>query len=365
MKRLNLLILSTLISLFYGCSHQQSLHVTNDVMQKTTYDALPESFEEEDFAAVLELFKNNCATSRTKELYGELCTRAHEVSDPKAFIVQNFDPYTLYNEKSDDTQGLLTGYYLASIHASLNRSEIYKYPLYATPKDLVSVDLGAIYPELKHYRLRGKVVDGKLVPYYPRSQQELIDAQVLCYCDSKVDRFFLEVQGSGVVHLDDNTTMHIGYDNQNGYKYSSIGKYLIDIDAIKKEDVSLQSIKAWLQNNPERVDEVLYQNSSMVFFRQKQKGATGALGIELTPMRSIAIDRRFTKLGSMLYLDAELPTGTLSRIVFAQDAGGAIKGNVRADLFTGDDTDAEALAGVLKAPLRLWVFLPKEKGQDE
>ncbi|MBA1437777.1 MAG: MltA domain-containing protein [Epsilonproteobacteria bacterium] len=342
--------------LFYGCSQQPSLHVTDD---------LPKEFMDEDFATVLKLFQKNCQTTKAKKLYKELCIQAHQEGlDPKEFILQNFEPRRLIDNHDGDAQGLLTGYYLASINASKTPSPRYKYPIYATPSDLVEVDLQAIYPELKHYRLRGKVIDGKLVPYYPRSQQNKIDADVLCYCDSKIDRFFLEVQGSGVVHLDDGSTMHIGYANQNGYKYSSIGKYLIKIGAIKKEDISLQSIKAWLKEHPDRVDEVLYQNDSMVFFRQKQEGAYGALGVRLTPMRSVAVDRRFIKLGSMLYLDADLPDAThLSRIVFAQDTGGAIKGSVRADLFCGDDKKAEALAGALQSPLKLWIFIPKERDE--
>ncbi|QOP41585.1 murein transglycosylase A [Sulfurimonas marina] len=358
MKRTIVLIF--IATLFLGCS-QKNLKQETKIMQKSNYSALPESFKDEDFQNVLELFQENCQSKRTLKIYPGLCEKSLDVEDPKTFILQNFQPYQLNNEKGE---GLLTGYYLASINASLEKTDIYKYPVYKTPVDLVSVNLSEIYPELKHYRLRGRLVDGKVIPYYSRAEAENIEAPVLCYCDSKVDKFFLEIQGSGKVYLDDNTTMYIGYDNQNGRKYKAIGRYLVAQGEMRIEDVSMQSIRAWLEAHPKRIDEVLNYNDSMVFFRKKAKGAYGALGLKLTPMRSVAVDRKYIKLGSMLYLDADLEDRKISKIVFAQDTGGAIKGSVRADFFTGFGKEAEELAGKLKAPLKLWVFLPKEENKE-
>jgi membrane-bound lytic murein transglycosylase A len=161
--------------------------------------------------------------------------------------------------------------------------------------------------------------------------------------------------------MDDNSSIYLGYDNQNGHKYRSIGKYLIDKHELTKEEVSLQSIKRWLLDHPQRADEVLNYNNSMVFFSKREQGATGALGVELTPMRSIAVDKRYILLGSMLYLSADLNSSKIDRIVFAQDTGGAIRGSVRADLFVGSGDKALQLAGHLKAPLKLWLILPKER----
>ncbi|WP_428739100.1 murein transglycosylase A [Sulfurimonas sp.] len=352
--------------LFFGCSEPKP-STTTQVMKKSSFEELPSNFESENFDEVVKLFKNNCQAKKTLKIYPKLCQQVEDVNDSKAFILENFQPYQLINNKNAQEEGLLTGYYLASIHASLQKSDIYKYPIYETPPDLVSVNLSEIYPELKHYRLRGRVVDGKLIPYYSREDASNIEAPALCYCDSKIDKFFLEVQGSGKVYLDDNTTMYIGYDNQNGYKYRSIGRYLVAKKEIALEDISMQSIKEWLQKHPNRIDEVLNYNDSMVFFRKKEQGAFGALGLQLTPKRSIAVDRRYTKLGSMIYLDADLDNEKISKIVFAQDTGGAIRGSVRADFFTGFGAQAEELAGKLKAPLKMWVFLPKEgsKVEDE
>ena len=256
---------------------------------------------------------------------------------------------------------ILTGYFEPQLSGSRTKSKVYKYPLYETPKDLVSVNLQSIYPELKKYRLRGKIKGGKLVPYYTRAQlqKNAIDANVICYVDSKVDLFFLEVQGSGRVKLDTNETIFIGYDNQNGHRYRSIGRYLVKKKEIPLKDISLQSIRAWFVENPKRVDEVLNYNHSVVFFKQRKHKATGSLGLALTPLRSVAVDRSFIPLGSMLYLSAETQSFKNPKIVFAQDTGGAIKGAVRADMFVGFGSEAAEIAGKLKAPLALWILIPK------
>ena len=332
-------------------------------IEKVSFAELPQGFEWENFQEVLTLFKKNCKAKKTRKLYKNLCRKAYNISDAKHFVLNHFQPYKLIDQKTGSDVGKLTGYYVASINASLKKSSKYRYPLYAKPQDLVSVELSSIYPELRHYRLRGRVQGDRLVPYYPRAQEGIIDAPVLCYCDSKIDRFFLEVQGSGVVHLDDNTTMYVGYADQNGHRYRSIGRYLVRHNYMHLEDVSMESIKKWLRKHPDKIDEVLNYNRSMVFFRKKPPHIYGSLGVELSPMRSVAVDRRYIPLGSMLYLHAAMPDQNISKIVFAQDTGGAIKGGVRADLFAGEGSEAELVAGSLNAPLKLWLFLPK--GKDE
>jgi membrane-bound lytic murein transglycosylase A len=158
--------------------------------------------------------------------------------------------------------------------------------------------------------------------------------------------------------------MFVGYDNQNGHRYRSIGRYLVKINALKLEEVSLQSIKKWLEEHPKRVDEVLNYNDSLVYFKERTQGATGALGLELRAKRSVAIDRKYIPLGSMLYLNAAVDDKMQNRIVFAQDTGGAIKGAVRADLFLGAGDAAMQSAGRLKSPLKLWILLPKTMQKD-
>lgn len=240
-----------------------------EILQKISFSELPASFKNENFREVLKLFKKNCRSKKTRKLYKGVCRRAHYAKNAKHFIMENFEPYQINNNKNYTQEGLLTGYYLASINASYKKTKRYKYPVYKTPQDLVSVDLSSIYPELRHYRLRGRVLDGKLVPYYTREESKYIKAPVLCYCDSKVDKFFLEIQGSGKVYLDNNSSMYIGYDNQNGHKYKAIGRYLIKHGELKREEVSMQSIREWLEKNPSRVDEVLNYNDSLVFSKEE------------------------------------------------------------------------------------------------
>ncbi|MBN2815603.1 MAG: murein transglycosylase A [Campylobacterales bacterium] len=360
------LILSICLFLlfFYGCAKKPERKLQTapqTVLVKESFNEL-KNWKNENYTEVLSLFQQSCTSSKVQKIYPKSCQKAQEVVDAKAFLETEFSPYQIKSDAGAEF-GLLTGYYEPFLRASFEKSEAYPYPIYKKPKDLVTVELSSIYPELKHYRLRGRLEGDRLVPYYTRakSKESGLDAEVLCYTDSKIDRFFLEIQGSGRVLLDDNSSMYIGFENQNGHKYRAIGKYLVQIGALKLEEVSLQTIREWLEANPSRLDEVLNYNASMVFFGQREQGATGALGIELTPKRSVAIDRRFIPLGSMLYLDAQTHSGEISNVVFAQDTGGAIKGSVRADLFLGSGEDALEIAGRLKAPLNLWILLPNEE----
>jgi membrane-bound lytic murein transglycosylase A len=362
-------ILIFFITLFFiSCSKEPTLRLKelpHTDLQVTTFAALPH-FKEENFNEVLELFRKNCQTKKAFAIYKNLCKKADYVSDAKAFIVNNFTPYMIQN-KNEKNEGLLTGYYEAQIHASYKHSARYRYPIYKTPDDLVIVDLAKIYPELKHYRLRGRMEGNKVVPYYTRAdaKHKDLNASVLCYCDSAIDKFFLEVQGSGIAKLDNNSSIYLGYANQNGRKYRSIGKYLVAHNELSMDEVSLQSIKKWLLEHPERANEVLNYNNSMVFFCKREQGATGALGVELKPFRSVAVDEKYISLGSMLYLHADINSTKINKIVFAQDTGGAIKGSVRADLFVGNGDEALKLAGHLKAPLQLWLIMPKNREQQE
>ncbi|MCF6310390.1 MAG: MltA domain-containing protein [Sulfurimonas sp.] len=357
----NLLFLTMLI-IFAGCSKEPQVLFTDmpkTHLVKSDFSELP-NWEDENYLIALNSFINNCASSKTKKIYKELCKDATQTSDPKNFLVNEFTPYKIATQSIEEN-GLLTGYYEPQLKGSLTRNGPYIYPIYETPNDMFVVDLGKQYPELKNYRLRGRIQGNKIVPYYERADagNKAIDANIICYTDSKVDLFFLEVQGSGRVALENGETIFIGYSNQNGYKYQSIGKYLVSIKEIPLEEISLQSIREWFKENPSRVDEVLNYNKSMVFFRQKDKAATGSLGIELTPQRSIAVDRSYIPLGSMLYLNADIQNQNVSRLVVAQDTGGAIKGSVRADMFCGYGEEAREIAGKLKAPLKLWILLPK------
>ncbi len=349
--------------LFLGCSKEPVVKVSQmpkTDLTKSSFDELP-NFKNENYAEALKSFINNCKSKKTKKIYGSLCQKASLSENAKDFFINNFNVYKIKSSDSDSDE-LLTGYYEPSLKGSLIKKEPYIYPVYATPNDLISVDLSSIYPDLKNYRLRGRLNGKKIVPHLSRAQMKeaMIDADIICYTDSKIDLFFLEVQGSGRVILENGEIIFIGYDNQNGYKYSSIGKYLVKMGEISQEEISLQSIREWFKLNPARVDEVLNHNESVVYFKKKNHPASGSLGIELTPMRSVAVDRNFIPLGSMLFLDATIDEKKINRIVMAEDTGGAIKGAIRADMFFGASSRARESAGKLMSPLKLWIFLPKE-----
>lgn len=334
-------------------------YLSKTYLLKSDFSNLP-NWNDENYQVALDSFINSCKTKKTRKLYKDLCKKAVDVKFAKYFLQNEFDPYEIKNKKNK--KGLLTGYYEPLLKGSLTKKYPYIYPVYETPDDLIVVDLSSIYPDLKNYRLRGKIKGNKLVPYYTRKEtsSKHLKSKVICYTDSKIDLFFLEVQGSGRVILDNGKTIYIGYDNQNGHRYKSIGRYLVDKKEIPLKDISLQSIRAWLKKNPHRVDEVLNYNKSVVFFKQRKHSATGSLGLKLTPKRSVAVDRRFIPLGSMLYLDAKIKDKNISSVVVAQDTGGAIKGAVRADLFLGYGDEAMSIAGELKSPLKLWILLPKK-----
>jgi membrane-bound lytic murein transglycosylase A len=359
-------ILSIIIPfvLFVGCSTQPKVlypKMPKTYLKQSSFSELPR-WSDEDYKGALSSFIHSCKSKKTQQIYKNLCKDASQTLDAQNFFQTNFDVFKIYKKDASD-EGLLTGYYEPNLRGSLVKKEPYIYPVYAQPRDLISVDLKSIYPELKKYRLRGRLKGDKLIPYYTREQisKNKLDAEILCYVDSKIDLFFLEVQGSGRVTLDNNKSIFIGYANQNGHRYKSIGRYLVKNGEIALKDISLQSIRKWLNEHPSRIDEVLNYNKSAVFFKKKKNPASGSLGLVLTPYRSVAVDRSFIPLGSMLYLSSKVDAQNIDRVVMAEDTGGAIKGAIRADMFFGFNQEAQRLAGELKSPLKLWIFLPKVK----
>ena len=307
------------------------------------------------------------------EQWQEVCHLAESSGDlsdaeVREFFESNFDVRPVYAE-GGVSQGLITGYYEPLLEGSWERSEEFRYPLYGVPKDLLIVDLGGIYPELKNMRLRGKLDGNKVVPYYDRAQldddQDLLQGTEILWVNSLVDVFFLHVQGSGRVQLMDGSTTAVGYAGQNGHPYQSIGKVLTEMGELEIEEVTLFTIKDWLKSNPTRLNEILSKNPSYIFFELRDAqadGPIGSLNVALTPRRSIAVDRNVIPLGAPVWLQTTLPNeqqSPLNKLMLAQDTGGAIKGHVRADVFWGRGDEAEKMAGLMKQQGKLFVLLPK------
>src|SRR3569832_759900 len=280
-----------------------------------------------------------------------------------------FVPNQVLNPDGSDT-GVVTGYYEPLLYGARKRGGRYQTPLYRAPDDMLTIDLVGVYPELRSLRLRGRMLGNKIIPYFSRAeltQSNLLAGKELLWVDDPIDAFFVQVQGSGRVQLlDTKETVRIAYADQNGYPYKSIGRYLIDKGELTLEQASAQGIKAWVSAHPHRLQELLNANPSYVFFKEEKlidpkKGPKGALGVPLTPQRSIAVDPQFIPLGAPVFLATTQPASEmpLRQLMMAQDTGGAIRNAVRADFFWGFGKDAGERAGRMKQRGMMWVLLPK------
>jgi membrane-bound lytic murein transglycosylase A len=260
---------------------------------------------------------------------------------------------------------LFTGYYLPELRGSLRRRGRYAVPLHRAPDDLVLVrakDFAQLDADLL-----GRVESGRLVPYPTRAEigRGALDGKGadLCYVDSAVDAFFVEIQGSGVVRFEDGTSRVVTYAGKNGHRYAAVGAELVRRGALAREEVSMQAIKAWLLANPSEQAALLATNPSYVFFRFAE-APTGALGVPVTPDRTIAADARVFPKGALAFVETERPVGAasaamrpFSRFVLDQDAGGAIRTSARVDLYLGSGAYAENAAGRMRQPGRLFYLL--------
>lgn len=286
----------------------------------------------------------------------------------RRFFEQQFRPYQVRNPDGS-VSGTVTGYYEPLLRGSRQRGGRFQTPLHAAPPDLLTIDLGMLYPELKSLRLRGRMEGGRIVPYFSRAElarQNRLAGLELLWVDDPIDAFFLQVQGSGRVLLESGKEIvRLAYADQNGHPYRSIGRYLVDQGELTLEQASMQGIKAWAAANPARLTELLNANPSYVFFREEKMtdpsvGPKGALGVPLTPGRSIAIDPQFIPLGAPVFLATTEPNSTtpMRRLVLAQDTGSAIRNPVRADFFWGAGAEAGEQAGRMKQVGQMWVLLP-------
>ena len=305
-----------------------------------------------------------------RDLCAQALSLAPDTAVIRAFLESNFVPVQVRN--NEDAGGLFTGYYEASLKGSRVQSDLYQTPLYLRPDELVMVHLGRFRDSLKGQRIAGLVKNGELYPFASRKE---IDGGALAnrdleivWVDSAVDAFFLHIQGSGYVEMDDGSALRVGYAAQNGHPYYAIGRTLIEDGSIAREDMSMQAIRDWLDANPDKADALMQENASYIFFRElKTSGPIGAQGVELTPRRSLAVDRKFMPLGVPIWLETEVfdaPGSTQSEafhhLLMAQDTGGAIRGPVRGDVFWGHGDAAYNRAGGMKSEGQYWILLPKD-----
>ncbi len=282
----------------------------------------------------------------------------------RSSLERHFSPLAVGNNRQ--TTGVFTGYYEAELRGALTPDERHRWPLYAKPPDLVTADLGSFRADLEGIRLFGRVEDGRLVPY--RDRAEIEDGALagqgleLVWADDPVDTFFLHIQGSGRVILEDGRVVRIGFAATNGLPFTAVGQVLLDEGKVAPGEASVQHIHDWLRANPEEAHEVMRRNRRFTFFRIIEgEGPIGGHGVPLTPGRSLAVDPAFIPLGAPIWLDTNWPgsDAPLRRLMVAQDIGGAIKGPVRGDFFWGYGDEALHYAGRMKQMGRYFLLLPK------
>ncbi len=291
-----------------------------------------------------------------------------------AYIRANYRVYRSVGRNADN-EVLFTGYYEPHLRGSLVRHDDYQYPVFARPRDLVSIDLALFSEQYNGKKIIGRCAGRTVVPYDERAQITSDEstfqnrAEVLAWVKDPVDDFFMQIQGSGKIYLDNGQVINVHYDTTNGQPYRSIGKLLIDEEKISREQMSMQQIRRYLQEHPEERQRILNHNPSYVFFKIEPDGPLGNINVPLTAGRSLALDRRLFPPAALAFIETEKPLvdgsdriagwTACNRFVLNQDTGGAIKGPGRADLFWGSGPYAEIAAGYLKNPGKLYFLVLK------
>ncbi|KTC79958.1 murein transglycosylase A [Legionella cherrii] len=387
-KILSITTFLALIALSFSAWWFWSMKKPSTLFRQANFDRLP-GWKSADLKKSLQTFQTSCRAfikQNPEQIVGTehinlqvkdwqpACNAALKISPTAEKEVRQFFETWFTPVEFTDTgekPGLFTGYYVPAIKGSYTKSKKYHVPLYETPDDLVTSDLGLFFNDLKNRSIVGRLEGKKLVPYYTRAQINRGalkgKARVLVWINSPIDRLFLEIQGSGVIELENGQNLYVGYDAQNGAPYTAIAGVLIKKGVMTKDNASMQAIKRYLEAHPKQMDKVINKNKSFVFFRKMTEGvALGSQGVALTPGYSLAIDKQWIPMGAPLWLTTTRPDSTnpdenkpLQRLMIAQDTGGAIRGKVRGDVFWGGGEKATLIAGHMKNHGHYWILLPK------
>lgn len=291
----------------------------------------------------------------------------------RGFFGSRFTPVEV--KRTDGTGALFTGYYEPELSVSRTRHDRFQTPIYGLPQNLVTADLGLFRNSWDGERITGCVHGHKLLPCPTRADIDahgLANAPVLFYADDSAAVFFLHIQGSGRVRLENGTMLRVAYAGQNGRPYRAIGRTLIERGLLTRDEMSMQAIRDWMHTHADAAREVMETDPSYVFFQEQPigdpaLGSNGSEGVPLTPSASIAVDAHVHALGAPFYIaatrpdaDPQKPDHAFDQLLIAQDTGGAIRGPARADVFWGFGKDAESIAGRMKSMGRFFVLLPKK-----
>ena len=343
------------------------------LLVKTNWEEIEDKLKQDEVSQAWPAWLHGCEKLIETNDWKNSCEAAKNLSSPSnTEIIKYLHKYfNIYKAKNEDgsQEGLITGYYQPVLKGSRTKTKKYKIPLYTTPYDLITVDLSEVYPDLKYKRLRGRIEGNKLIPYFTREEiakkEYPLQGNELLWVENSVESFFLEIQGSGLIKFEDGSTTQVGYSNQNGHPYRSMGLALIKKGELKRNKVSMQSIKSWAKRNKRKLQRFLNANPSTVFFRELPSGLPGpigSLGVPISSLRSVAVDRKFIPLGAPIFLSTTEPNSDipLNKLMMAQDTGGAINGGVRADFYWGQGKIAGSKAGSMKQSGEIWVMLPKK-----
>ncbi len=298
-------------------------------------------WDRDDHAEALYVFKETCRDLKDGD-WPAICKLADTASEPRLFFEIMFRPVLV----TDDNDPLFTGYYEPELLGSRTQSTRFDVPLYRLPEDAPT--------------------EGRWL-----SRKELTSSGILedrglelVWLQSEVDKFFLQIQGSGRIRLLDGGAMRVGFGGKNGHPYRSIGRELVRRGEFEEHQVSAQVIRNWVRNNPEDGADLLNHNPSYVFFREvsqvdPERGPLGAMNRSITAGRSIAVDRDFVPLGAPVWLE-KAGAKPFSRLMVAQDTGAAINGAQRADIFYGTGREAGQEAGRIRDGGRMIMLLPVE-----
>ena len=383
-KALKLILSIILVSEISGCLKETPVSdiKSKAVVTKVSFNQL-NGWNNDDFKQVISVFSKNCvsiANNKNEFLYSsqikiktadyqEICRKftgknIKTSAQMKKFLEDEFYPYAISDE--NNPEGKFTSYYEAEIYASFEKTDKYKYPIYGKPSDLVEINLRDFDENLPNMRLVGRVKDGKFIPYYNRREIEKngIKAPVIMWGNDLVDIHFMQIQGSAIAHMSDGSDLRVGYADNNGHKFRGIGGILISKKMIDSKDASMVKIREWLRNNPEKAADLMAENERFIFQRLSDSdGPLGAMGVPLTAGRSIAVDNNYIPLGAVMWLDTYSPDKKdITKVVFAQDIGSAIKGVVRGDYFWGHGEDALKEAGRMNSKGKYYILAPKKSG---
>ena len=374
------------IAVFFFINQNKELIISNEIiLTKATFSELP-GWEDVEIFTAKNAFKESCKKILKKspltrikffdilinvESYQNFCIQLKKTNnnqDLKNLIETSFNIIKIEEQESD---AFFTGYIELELRGRLepSLSEAPKaIPIYKKPNSLITIDLGLFKEDLKNKKITGVIESGKFVPAPTRDKIEkkkLFKNNILAYIDDPARAYFLHIQGSGIIELPSGESIAVGYDGDNGHNYFSIGRSLIREEIISKENVSMQSITKWMQENEEKAVSLRHKNKRFIFFKERKKGGpVGASGAIVTPMHSAAVDNNFLIYHLPLWVNVknfftDRPSQSYSNLFIAQDTGSAIKGATRIDLFLGKGKNAEKLAGSLNSNGTLWAFIPK------